>query len=345
MSSNPTDFLEKRNQEFTQKLAKTGRALPRRWMRLVFVCCAALVIPGVLVIVLSLPPRDFAVGQRIHVKEGSSLGSIAKTLQENSITRSRTFFEVLASVSGEASRLKAGEYIFEHPISTRQVLQRIAGGDYGDVALRLTILEGATLNDIAQAAAGVLDGFEVEKFIDDAIEFNGYLFPDTYFILPSTTTDELVEQMHDQFSAVFNEVGSDMLNTISPERLREVVIMASIIEREAAGAHDSYTISGILWKRIEIGMPLQVDASFAYLFDKDSSQVTRSDMAFDSPYNTYKYAGLPPGPLGNPGKVALDAALHPASSPYLFYLHDKNGGVHYGKNLDEHNANKRKYLR
>lgn len=340
MPSSLKELLKNRNQTF---IAQLGTA-PRRshwWVWALVV----LVVIFVLLYMASRPPRDFAEGERVRIEAGSGLGQIATTLKEAKMIRSRFLFKSWVALSGDAESLQAGDYIFDYPLGVRAVARRIITGQHGDVSVRITILEGATIDDIATRAGEVLEDFNTEKFIDKALDFNGYLFPETYFVLPDINEKELVETMHDQFSKVLNEVGSDRLNTLTPEELRDVVIMASIIEREAAGTHDSYVISGILWKRIEIGMPLQVDASFAYLFDKASSQVTKSDLAYDSPYNTYRNKGLPPGPLGNPGKIALDAALHPASSPYLFYLHDRSGGVHYGKDFDEHVANKRKYLR
>lgn len=337
-------FFKRRHNLFVQGLGapKTDGQYPRA-MALLLVL--GVMIIGLIILIFSRPPRNFPIEERITVISGSSLGQIAQTLKSSGVIRSRNAFIIASSLSGNASRLQAGDYKFEKPRNVVGIMRALAQGEHGNVAIRLTILEGATLTDIARQVSAVLDVFDQDTFINEALPFNGYLFPDTYFILPSDTEKEIVDMMHDRFSVILNEVGSSRLAGMSPEELRNIVIMASIIEREAAGSQDAYIISGILWKRIRIGMPLQVDASFAYLFDKESSELTLADLRYDSPYNTYINTGLPPGPLGNPGKIALDAALHPADSPYLYYLHDRDGNIHYGKTHDEHVNNKNKYLR
>jgi len=125
----------------------------------------------------------------------------------------------------------------------------------------------------------------------------------------------------------------------------DIVIMASIIEEEAATAKDRRIISGILWKRLLKGMHLGVDAPFAYDIGKNSATLTTIDLKYDSPYNTYLYGGLPPTPITNPGLDSIDAALHPETSPYYYYLSDKGDTIHYAKTFDEHKVNKERYIR
>jgi UPF0755 protein len=127
--------------------------------------------------------------------------------------------------------------------------------------------------------------------------------------------------------------------------LRDIVIMASIIEKEVHNTEDRGLVSGILWKRIKEGIGLQVDASLTYLLGKTSAELTSTDLKIDSPYNTYKYKDLPRGPISNPGKEAIFAALFPVISPYLFYLSDKDGVTRYARNFEEHKENKLRYLR
>jgi UPF0755 protein len=131
----------------------------------------------------------------------------------------------------------------------------------------------------------------------------------------------------------------------SKRSLKEIIIMASLIEKEARGEEDRFIISGILWKRIEKGIPLQVDAPFLYILGKESSELTISDLSTNSPFNTYRYKGLPPAPIGNPGLESIKASLRPTTSPYLYYLHDKNGNIYYAKTYDEHKQNIKKYLK
>ena len=130
----------------------------------------------------------------------------------------------------------------------------------------------------------------------------------------------------------------------SGHSLRDIIIMASILEREATTEKDKTMVAGILWKRISLGMPLQVDATFMYLLGKKSSELTVSDLKMKSAYNTYQNKGLPAGPIANPGIVAIRAAIIPTESPYLYYLSDNNDEMHYAKTFEEHKANKAKYL-
>ena len=121
--------------------------------------------------------------------------------------------------------------------------------------------------------------------------------------------------------------------------------MASLIEKEASGEKDRNIVSGILWKRIEKGIPLQVDAPFLYILGKESSELTKSDLSINSPFNTYKYKGLTPSPIGNPGLDSIKAAINPEDSPYLYYLHDAEGNIHYARTYSEHQKNIRTYLK
>lgn len=336
-------FLKKRHQVFAKEMSvqkNVRRELRMSGSVIFFIFCLAVVV-GMFVV---RPPRNFPIDHVVSIESGSSLREIAEVLEDAAVVRSSQIFQLAAKVSGNAESMQAGDYAFERRLSVLAVARRLAKGDYGNSMVRITIPEGSSLEDIGNIAARVLKDFNVDYFIDEAIEYNGYLFPETYMVFPSTTEDELIEIMHDEFSEQLADIVPDRILELDPEELRDAVIMASIIEREALGEDDAYLISGILWKRIDIDMPLQVDASFAYLFDKASSEVTVSDLEYDSPYNTYVNKGLPPGPLGNPGAVALDAAFHPADSPYLYYLHDSSGQVHFGRNFDEHRANKRAYL-
>jgi UPF0755 protein len=149
----------------------------------------------------------------------------------------------------------------------------------------------------------------------------GYLFPDTYFFLTDANETDVINSMNDNFKKKMTPLLPD-INTFGKTE-KEIITMASIIEREAKGDADREIISGILWKRIKIGMPLQVDAA----------------------PETYKTKELPRNPIGNPGLLSIKAAIHPVSSSYLYYLHDKNGYIHYAKNFTEHQINIRKYLK
>lgn len=238
----------------------------------------------------------------------------------------------------------SGDYLFQGPAPLVEVARRITQGQYGESQIRITIPEGSTIKDIARIADAALPNFDSEVFLAIAKGKEGYLFPDTYFFFPSVTELELVQRLERNFNDHIEELRPAL--DASKRSLAEIVTMASIIEREAYNdPTEQAMISGILWKRIEIGMLLQVDAPFWYLIGKGSSELTVNDLKMDSRYNTYKYKGLPPGPIGNPGIAALTAALHPIQSEYLFYLHDKSGIVHYAVTHNQHVNNKNKYLK
>jgi len=185
----------------------------------------------------------------------------------------------------------------------------------------VTIPEGFNLNQIADTFVLKLANFNKAQFLIKAKDLDGYLFPDTYFFLTSANEGEVIKSMSDNFNKKINPFLPEIISSGKTER--DIIIMASLIEREAKGDTDRGIIAGILWQRIKIGMPLQVDAA----------------------PETYKTKGLPENPIGNPGLLAIKSALYPQSSPYLYYLHDKNGIVHYAKTLAEHDANIKKYLK
>ncbi len=179
----------------------------------------------------------------------------------------------------------------------------------------------------------------MEKTKDD----EGMLFPDTYFFSPNTSTDEAITRLKKNYEAKLAPLREKIQKGSYSER--EVVILASILEKEARGDTDRSMIAGVLMKRLSIGMPLQVDASFLFLLGKESQNVTKQDLEIDSPYNTYKYRGLPPGPINNPGLATIQAVLNPTETTYLYYLHDANGGVHFATTFAEHKKNKALYLK
>ena len=189
------------------------------------------------------------------------------------------------------------------------------------VRVKVTIPEGYNISDITNAFASKLPHFNGVKFLLDTKNREGYLFPDTY-VFGSTDNEEDVERiMNDNFQKKITSIRPEIISSGQSEK--EIIIMASLIEKEAKGSIDRGFISGILWKRLALDIPLQVDSA----------------------PETYQVKGLPDSPISNPGMEALKAAIHPESSVYLFYLHDKNGTIHYAKNFTEHQANKLKYLK
>ena len=218
-------------------------------------------------------------------------------------------------------KVKSGDYLFKKNSTVWNVSMQIVKGIHGVNPIKFTFKEGITNEQIAIQLSDKLAIFRKDAFLNDPRAKQGYLFPDTYFFFTFTTVDEVLEAMTSNYNDKILKISDDIKS--SGKSINNIVTMASIIEKEAKGKNDSYIISGILWKRIKLGMPLQVDASLV----------------------TYKESGLPEKPISNPGLISIDSAIHPVSSPYLFYLHDKNGIVHYADNFTNHKKNISKYLK
>ncbi len=288
-------------------------------------------------------PVLFPVGEIIAVKKGFSLGEVSSTLKEKRVIRSQATFELCMSLIGGDKHVVAGDYLFKTPLGACSVASRITKGISGVPSVRATIPEGTSNQGVANILTPLLSKFDAKIFLERAREQEGYLFPDTYFFSASAGADDVIKIMRDEFQKKIDPWEPIIKET--KHSLRDIVIMASIIEKEAKTEEDQALVSGILWKRIEQGIPLQVDAPFYYLLGKTSSELTQSDLAIKSAYNTYKNKGLPAGPIGNPGISAIRAAVHPKNSSYFYYLSDKQGIMHYAKTFEEHKANKEKYLR
>jgi UPF0755 protein len=299
------------------------------------------------------PPKSFIPDTIITVYPGMLPKDLAQVLESQNIVQSGQLFRLLLSTRINQKPIVVGDYIFEKPENIFSALYRINRGIYGNGRIRVTFPEGITVRQMAEILTTNIPDFNAGEFILLAEPQEGYLFPNTYFFFRTSTPEQVVRSMtqeHERFKNRLNEFFDE--NGVTKESLygkkrtwQDVIIMASILEREAKNETEAKTIAGILWKRIQINMPLQVDATFLYTIGKGSSQLTLADLRSDGPYNTYTRTGLPIGPIGNPGRAMIEAALNPVSSPYLFYLHDANGKIHYGKNHDEHVSNKNRYLR
>lgn len=292
--------------------------------------------------ILFMPAFGFPKGALIEVGEDAAFRDTAAMLENQHIVSSSLLFKALARLSGADKDMKAGRYVFMRPEGIAVVLWRLSHGISGIEAIRVTFPEGTTAKDMSEVLAASLPGFDAAEFRAEAKPYEGYLFPDTYDLYADAAPGTVIERMRDQFAIVMDGLQKESTST---EPLERVVSMASILEKETKPGEDRAIVSGILWHRIDIGMALQVDAVFGYIHGTDTYHPDLDDLEVDSPYNTYKYPDLPPGPIGNPGEDALYAALHPVSSPYLYYLTGKDGTVHYAKTFEEHKANKEKYLR
>jgi UPF0755 protein len=243
----------------------------------------------------------------------------------------------------EPTTLKASNYRFDQPITTTEVATKLTEGDFATDLISFTHFEGERASSIASRAALVLPNFDPERFIAAAEPHEGKIFPETYFVPFSFTDDDLLTLMLDTFTEKIGPYEEEIAN--HPLSLNEVLVLASIIEREANTPKSMNLVSSVLQNRLEIDMALQADASIEYILNKPLSELTPDDLKIDSPYNTYLYRGLPPTPIGNPGIDSIEAVLKPADSEYFYYITDDTGTFHFSETYDQHLRNIEAYLR
>lgn len=266
-------------------------------------------------------PRGFPVGTTIEIEKGMSLGSVSRVLKENNLIRSRAAFEFFIILLGAERHIKPAFYNFPDKLPAYSVAWRMGGGRFYMAPTVVTIPEGYTRTEIAESFSEKLPNFNQEQFLVLSKDKEGSLFPDTYFFLNTDGEQEALKALTENFEKKVGPLREEIVQSGKSETA--IITMASIIEAEASGEKDRAVISGILWKRIKLGMPLQADAAPV----------------------TYKEKGLPREPIGNPGLKAILAALRPETTPYLYYIHDKDGNTYYAKNFSEHRANIQKYLK
>jgi len=289
------------------------------------------------------PPATFPVHNTFTIAEGSSVATITHQLKDADIVSSATLLYFVFITRHDSANLKAGTYNLTEPLDVYEVADLLAQGDYTADLLRITHLEGDSVVKLAARLESMLPDFETAIFIEQATPYEGELFPDTYFIPPSITPTEIIALMRDRYQKTINEYQADISNSELTET--EIVILASIIEREANSSTSMKMVSGILQNRLAIGMPLQVDASMEYVLDKPLSELTPADLEQESPYNTYLRTGLPPTAIGNPGLDSILAVLQPTTSDYFYYITGLDGNFYYAETFDIHRSNISRYLR
>lgn len=285
-------------------------------------------------------PVNFPVGAYIKVVPGESLQSIAQHFEERGVVHSALLFKVAGKLLGDERKIPAGVYYFAHKQNLFWVAERLISGDFETTPVRVLVPEGATNKDIATLLSKKVPEFRAREFLLGARE--GYMFPDTYFLRPGDDAQAILSVFANNFQVQIRTIQKQI--DASGKSQEDLVVMASLLEKEAAKTEDRRRIAGVLWRRIDIGMPLQVDAVFPYIIGKNTFQLTTDDLKIDNPYNTYKYKGLPPGAIDNPSLNSVLAAATPIKSNYLFYLSDRQGNFHFAVTYAQHLANKQKYL-
>lgn len=336
---------ESENEHHTTELYSNARPT-RSWGRVIVGLLVLLLVSiagGYYVYQLTLPPNTFPANEPIIIESGMGVRAIASQLAAAQIVRSETLLYLVFLANHEPTTLKASTYIFSEPLNVFEVADRIAAGDFTSDLIRVTHVEGDSVAKLAPRLATQIDTFDTAAFIEQATPYEGTLFPDTYYIPPQFTTNALITLMRERYEEALIPLKEAI--AAHPLSEAEIVILASIIEREANSPESMRMVSGILQNRLEIGMALQVDASIEYELDKPLSELTPEDLERDSPYNTYLYTGLPPTPIGNPGLAAITAVLEPTVSDNLFYITGRDGTFYYATNFDDHRRNIERYLR
>lgn len=287
-------------------------------------------------------PYYFPHGTIVTIAEGSSITETARMLEKQKVIRSASFFSLWVRVFGGDTGILSETYAFDRKMNVFQISNRVMNGITGTPLVRVTLPEGTTVKQMAVVLSEKIPNFDTQEFIALGTPHEGYLFPDTYLLSPHTSPTVAIEVMRSAFYENIATLQEEIDAFGMP--LEDVVIMASLLEREARQFETKQMVAGILWKRIDIGMALQVDAVFGYILGVETFNPNFDQLKIDSPYNTYTNVGLPPGAIANPGIESLRAAVTPTESPYLFYLTGVDGRMHYAKTFEQHVAN-RQFLR
>ncbi len=302
------------------------------------------------------PFKGFEKSIKLEIPGGSTVTKIARILKEKKIIPNYLYFKIYYKLFYSGSFFKTGEYDFTKPLTTKQIIQKLIKGDV--VLYKVTIKEGMTVDETISYLVfnyGLdreklfkisYDTSLISEFDDKADNLEGYLFPETYMISKGTTPKELFKAMIDNFKHSFSEsyrIRADELDM----SVREVLTLASLIEKETSFREERFLISSVFHNRLRIGMPLGCDPTIIYALKKSGEwdgNIRWKDLKMDSPYNTRINKGLPPGPICSPGIHSIEAALFPENTKYLYFV-AKNSKTHYfSKNLKEHNWAVRKYI-
>lgn len=290
-------------------------------------------------------PIDFPSATLVKIDANATTQSVAAELKARHIIRSPLAFELVARLYGAGGHIVAGEYFFPGPQTVLTVGRRLAHGDFELIPVRVTIPEGVDVLQMSALLSSKIVDFDTQAFVNAGESKEGYLFPDTYFFLPGEEPLTVIATLEENFKEHLAQPAVSQAIASFNKPLSDIVTMASLLEREAPDMHDRRIIAGILWRRVALNMPLQVDAVFPYIIGKNSLELTHADLKTESPYNTYTNKGLPPGPIANPGIDSILAAATPITSNYLYYLSDKQGNFHYCATYACQSANQKKYLK
>lgn len=300
---------------------------------------------------VSQPPGQ---NQIFVISKGEDLSSIAQRLKKDNLIKNSLAFKTFVLAKGLSSQIQAGDFRVNSSWTVEEVTYLLT---HGTLDIWLTFPEGWRREEYSRRLAANLENFSYPQFLELTEEMEGYLFPDTYLIPKDASSSSVVKILTNNFERKYS-LELQLAAKKKGLTKHQVTTLASIIERESGSDKDSPIIAGILLKRWQEHWPLQVDATVQYLIatrnnsgakqwqDLDwwPSKLTKADLEIDSPYNSYQYKKLPPGPICNPGLSSIKAVIYPQETDYWFYLSDKRGRMHYAKTNEEHNQNISRYL-
>ncbi|MBL7150142.1 MAG: endolytic transglycosylase MltG [Candidatus Pacebacteria bacterium] len=304
-------------------------------MKLCFLIIIFIIFLGIFFIWpgICLPKNPVLTEEKLFlVEKGDGLFQIAENLEKEDLIKSKFFFDFYVLIKGGQDKLRAGEYFLSPSMNVTEIAGKIILGEIAKIMV--TIPEGFTVKQIEELLGLKLPGTDLE----------GFLFPDTYQFPLKVSGEEVVKRMRDNFE---KKLTQDLREEIEKQdkTIFEIVTMASLLEKEVKTKEDKRLVSGISWKRFKNNIPLQVDATITYITGKKTTKVSIEETKIDSPYNTYKYLGLPLGPICNPGLESIKAAVNPEDSDYWYYLSTPEGETYFSETLEDHNIKKAKYLK
>lgn len=314
---------------------------------------------------LSSPANKNGQEKKFTVAKGEATSRIASNLEKADLIKSSFYFKYV--IWSKKFKIKAGEYLLSPADNIGEIVKKLSSGESLNNEKQIRIIEGWGIKDIndylnknnlvagdsfinlASKKIGELKFLELDSDLTYSLpataNLEGWLFPDTYRIMDEANAEYIINKMVNNLSLKLNK---EMRREIKGQSksVYEVLTMASLIEKEVRTQDDMKIVGGIFWDRIKYGMPLQSDASLSYILNDKIGGHTLEQLKIDSPYNTYRYQGLPPGPISNPGLNAIKAAIYPTSTEYVYFLSDpETGKTIFSKTLAEHNKNKAKYLK
>ena len=290
------------------------------------------------------PPERFATPREVTIEKGEPFDSISRALADAGVIRSAWALKLYGHLSGTARRIKPGDYAFKGGERIADVMGHLVRGDF--MVVTVTIPEGLTVHQIAEkiAATGLVCQTEFEREARDGrlvralglrpLGAEGYLFPATYRFSPHATTEQLLAAMLVRFYRVLTPAVEERMFAMDLTP-RQLVTMASIVEKEAKAPEERPLIAGVFYNRLRLNMPLQSDPTAEYSLSGDAGSAV-SAVHTESAFNTYDFAGLPPGPIANPGLKSIEAALYPQQTDFLYFVARDNGTHEFSKSFDQH---------